>query len=164
MAFHAEYPLRRSRITKVLNLLPAVTAPEAACTEGVVARENGQVLNFVSACAAAVCAVVTNEGAIAEQEEICIGVEQCPARIAAEAVNVPPVSSCVRVSWWFDCLLFDVQSSPSSNAFPSSRIYVGTADVSHEEPNVRPSGYEMRATFPQRLHGYATSSSMGDSG
>lgn len=51
---------------------------------------------------AAVRAVVADEGAIAEQEEIRIRVEQGAAGVAAKAVNVPPIASCLIVSIFFD--------------------------------------------------------------
>ena len=66
-----------------------------------VACKNSQILNLVPACAAAICTVVADEGPITKKEKIRIGVEECAASVATEAVNVPSVASCVIVSWWF---------------------------------------------------------------
>lgn len=43
---------------------------------------------------AAVCAVVADERAVAEQKQVGIGVEQGAAGVAAEAVDVPSITSC----------------------------------------------------------------------
>jgi hypothetical protein len=74
MTIHAEYPLRRPCISKVLNLLFAVSTSEAASTECLVASEDSQVFDLVPARAAAVCTIVADEGPVAEEEEVCIGV------------------------------------------------------------------------------------------
>jgi hypothetical protein len=70
MARHAEDALRRPRISKVLNLALAVAAAETGRAEGLVTRQDGQVFNLVAARAAAVCAVVADERAVTEQQEI----------------------------------------------------------------------------------------------
>ena len=83
MAAHAEDALRGARISQVLDLLLAVAAAKAGAAERLVAGEDGEVLDFVTAGIAAVCAVVANERAVAEQEQVRVGVEQCPfARIS----------------------------------------------------------------------------------
>lgn len=107
MTLHAEDALRGPSISKVLNLALAVAAFEASGTEGLVAGEDGEVFNLVAAGAAAVGAVVADEGAIAEQEEVGVGVEEGAAGVAAEAVYVPPVAGCitnVRIYFWIEPL------------------------------------------------------------
>lgn len=94
MAAHTKYALRRSCISEVLDLPFAVPASEAGRAEGLVACEDGQILNLVAAGAAAVCAVVADEGAIAEEEEVRIGVEEGPAGVASETVQMPSIASC----------------------------------------------------------------------
>ena len=61
MTVHAEYPLRCPRIFEVLYFPFAIPTPEAAGAKGLVAGENGEILDLILACAAAVCAVVTDE-------------------------------------------------------------------------------------------------------
>lgn len=143
MARHAEDALGGASIAQVLDLALAVAASEAIRTEGLVPRQNGEILNLIAAVVAAVGAVVADQRAVSEQQQVGVRVEQRAARVAAEAVNVPSVASCAdnisrsegrRVG---SC----GKAIPSSNALPSSRI------------------------SPQPLHGYTTSSwSMGDSG
>ena len=58
MAAHAKDALRRARITQVLNLPLAVATPKAGAAEGLLAGEDGEVLDLVVAGAAAICAVV----------------------------------------------------------------------------------------------------------
>lgn len=60
MTAHAEYPLRRAGISQILNLALAVPASKAVCAKGLIAREDGQILNLVSAGVAAVGAVVAD--------------------------------------------------------------------------------------------------------
>ena len=133
MARHAENTLRGTGISKVLNLALAVPAPEAVGTEGLVSSENGQVLNLVAAVVAAVCAVIAYQGPIAEEQEVGVGIEECTAGVAAEAVNVPSVPSYEHVSAIrraMRCGLGGARGRrygiegciPSSKAFPSSRI------------------------------------------
>jgi hypothetical protein len=90
---HAEDTLRGAGIAQVLDLALAVAAAEAIGTEGLVARQDGQVLNLVAAVVAAVCAVVAYQRAVAEEEQVGVRVEQGAARVAAEAVDMPSVSS-----------------------------------------------------------------------
>ena len=93
MTVHAKYPLRRPGIAKILDLLFTVPTFEAGGTEGLVSGENRQVFDLVAAGAAAVCAVVANEGTITEEEKVCVGVEECTTGVASKAVDMPPVSS-----------------------------------------------------------------------
>lgn len=96
MTRHAKYALRGASVSQVVNLPLAVAAFEAVRAECLVTCEDGQVFYLVAAGAAAVCAVVADERAVAEEEEICIGVEKRATRVAAKAVNVPSVPSCVN--------------------------------------------------------------------
>lgn len=119
MTLHAENALRCPSISKIVDLAFAVAAFEAGGAEGLVASQDGQVLDFVVTSAAAICAIIADERTVAKEEKIGIGVEEGPARIASKAVNVPPVAGWRNVSNNF-C---DAQAlySPNSNAFPSSR-------------------------------------------
>jgi hypothetical protein len=99
VARHAEDTLRGACIAQVLDLALAVAAAEAIGTEGLVARQDGQVLDLVAAVVAAVCAVVAYQRAVAEQQEVRIRVEQGAAGVAAEAVDVPSVPSWSMLVW-----------------------------------------------------------------
>jgi len=79
VAAHAEDTLTGARITQVLDLPLAVATFEARGAEGLVAGEYGEVFNLVAAGAAAVGAVVADEGAISKEEEVGIRVEQSTA-------------------------------------------------------------------------------------
>ena len=70
MTAHAKDALRGARIAQVLDLPLAVATSEAARAEGLVAGEDGQVFDLVSAGIAAVGAVVADEGAIAKEEQV----------------------------------------------------------------------------------------------
>lgn len=93
MAVHAEDSLRRPRISEVLNLAFAVSTTETGGTECLVPGKDGQVFNLVPTGAATVRAVVADERAIAEKEEVSIRVEQGAAGVASEAIEVPSVAS-----------------------------------------------------------------------
>lgn len=67
MTTHAEDSLGGASISQVLNLSLAIATSETTGAKGLVAGQDGQVLNFVAAGVAAVCAVVANEGAVAEE-------------------------------------------------------------------------------------------------
>lgn len=97
MTTHAKDALRRARITQILNLPLAIATAEAAGAESLIASKDGQIFDFVTACIAAVGAVVANERAIAEQEKVGIGVEQSAACVTAEAVDVPSVTGYEEV-------------------------------------------------------------------
>jgi hypothetical protein len=99
VARHAEDTLRCACIAQVLDLALAVPAAEAVGTKGLVARQDGQVLDLVAAVVAAVCAVVAYQRAVAEQQEVRIRVEQSAAGVAAEAVDVPSVPSWSMLVW-----------------------------------------------------------------
>ena len=68
MAGHAEYALRGSGVAQILDLPLAVPTAKACCAEGLVACQDRQVLDLVATRAATVCAVVADEGAIAEEQ------------------------------------------------------------------------------------------------
>ena len=122
MARHAEDALRGAGIAQVLDLALAVPAPETVRTEGLVAGQDGQVLDLVAAVVAAVGAVVAYQRAVAEQQQVRVRVEEGAAGVAAEAVDVPSVSRCsLSVCHWTWCL--NGKCIPSSKAFPSSRIW-----------------------------------------
>ena len=93
MTVHAEDPLRCSCISEVFNLSLTIPALEAGRTERLVASQNSQILNFIPAATAAVCAVVAYQRSIAEQEQVGVGVEEGAASVASKAIDVPSVSS-----------------------------------------------------------------------
>jgi hypothetical protein len=93
VARHAKDTLRGSCIAKVLDLALAVPAPETVRTEGLVTGQDGQIFYLIAAVVAAVCAVVAYQRAVAEEQQVRIRVEEGPACITAEAVDVPSVSS-----------------------------------------------------------------------
>jgi hypothetical protein len=99
VARHAEDALRGAGIAQVLDLALAVAASEAVGAEGLVARQDGQVLDLVPAVVAAVRAVVADERAVAEQQQVRVRVEERAARVAAEAVDVPSVPRCSMSVW-----------------------------------------------------------------
>ena len=92
MAAHTKNSLRSTSISQVLNLSFAVPAPETGGTKGLVTGKDSKVLNFVSTCATAICAVVTYQRAVTEEEEICVRIEEGAAGIAAKTVNVPSMT------------------------------------------------------------------------
>lgn len=98
MTTHAEDPLRRPSISEILDLAFAVAAAETRRAEGLVSRQDGQILDLTTTCATAVCAVVADQRAVAKKEEVRVRVEECLARIASEAVEMPTVASCEIVS------------------------------------------------------------------
>lgn len=60
MTLHAEDALRRARIAQVFDFTLAIAAFETVCAKCLVAREDGEVFDFVAAGAAAVCAIVAD--------------------------------------------------------------------------------------------------------
>lgn len=94
MAVHAEHSLAGSCISQVLDLLLAVAATKAAGTVCLVAGENGEILDLVATGAAAVCAVVADEGAIAEEEQVCVRVKDGATGVALEALEMPSMAGC----------------------------------------------------------------------
>jgi hypothetical protein len=99
VARHAEDALRGAGIAQVLDLALAVAAAEAIGAEGLVARQDGQILDLVAAVVAAICAVVAYQRAVAEQQQVRVRVEQGAAGVAAEAVDVPSVPSWSVLVW-----------------------------------------------------------------
>ena len=124
VAVHAKDTLRCSCIFEIFDLLFAIPAFEACRTEGLISRQDCEILDLVPACAAAVCTIITYERPVAEEEQVCVRVEEGAARIAAEAVYVPSIASCQRLSISTSQSDHFVENIPSSKAFPSSSIYV----------------------------------------
>lgn len=85
-----------------------------------VAREDGEIFDLVAARTAAVCAVVADEGAIAEEEEVRVRVEKGAARIASEAVQMPSIASCSRVL--LALLIPEPAKRSGENAAPSKSM------------------------------------------
>ena len=123
---------------------------------------------------AAVCTVVAYQGAVAQEEQICIGVEKGAAGVAAEAVDVPSVASwtvlaCVRGGYE----LGSVGRSRAGRAgqgghteFECFSFFEDLEGVCEQagERNKSLLGAARVHTSPHPLQGYTTSSSIGDSG
>lgn len=98
MAFHAKYTLRCSCILQVFYLLLAIPAFETVRTKRLIACEDGEIFDFISAYAAAICAIIADEGAVAKEEEVRIGVENCATCVATETVYMPSIAGWEIVS------------------------------------------------------------------
>jgi hypothetical protein len=75
VAIHAEDALGCARISQILDLPFAVATSEARATERLITREDGKILDLVSAGIAAVRAIVAYQRAVAKKEQIRVGVE-----------------------------------------------------------------------------------------
>lgn len=122
MALHAEDALAGAGIAQVFDLALAVATLEAVGAEGLVAGQDREVLDLVAACAAAIGAVVADEGSVAEKKEIGVGVEESATGVATEAVDVPSIAGYSVVSVVVGTRRRGV-FVPNSKALPSSRIY-----------------------------------------
>lgn len=166
MAGHAKDTLRGAGIAQVLDLALAVAAAEAIGAEGLVARQDGQVFDLVAAVVAAVGAVVAYQGAVAEQQEVRVRVEQGAAGVAAEAVDVPSVASC--------CALVchptrAVGRAGARDGVSARNAYRARMPFLPQESGLQSATARLPqtgwSTSPHPLHGYTTSSwSSGDSG
>jgi len=67
VTLHTKYSLRCPCISEVVDLAFALPTSEATRAKRLVAGEDGKVLNLIIAGATAICAVVTDKGAIAEE-------------------------------------------------------------------------------------------------
>ena len=67
MAFHTEDPLGRSSIAQVVDFFFAVPAAKTAFAKGLLAGQDGQVLDFIRARTATVGAVAADERPVAEE-------------------------------------------------------------------------------------------------
>ena len=74
MAAHAEDALRGPGISEVVDLALAVSTAEAGSAECLFPRKDSQVFDLVATGTAAVCAVIADEGSIAKEEKVRIGV------------------------------------------------------------------------------------------
>ena len=102
MTAHAEDALGCPRIAEILDLPLAIATSEACFAEGLVASQDGQVLDLISASIAAVRARVANERAISKQEEVRVGVERRATVVASEAIDVPSVARYVMLAHFPD--------------------------------------------------------------
>ena len=94
MTPHAKDALGGPGISEVVDFALAVAAAEAGRAECLIARKDGKVFDLVAAGAAAVGAVVADEGAVAEEEQVGVRVEEGAASVTAEAVQMPSVAGC----------------------------------------------------------------------
>lgn len=94
MTRHAEDALAGACVAKIVDFAFTIAALEAGSAKSLIAGENGKILDLVTTRRARVCAVVADEGAIAKKEKVCVGIEEDAASVAAEAIDVPSVTSC----------------------------------------------------------------------
>lgn len=92
VTFHTKDALRGPGILEVFDLLFAVPTSKAGGAERLIAGEDGKILDLVPTCTAAIGTVVADQGAVAEEEQVGVGVEEGQARVAAEAVNMPSIA------------------------------------------------------------------------
>lgn len=98
MASHAEDALCCTCITQIFDLAFAVSTTEACGAKGLISGQNGEIFDFVVARVASICTIIAYERAVAEEQEVGVGVEEGAAGVAAEAVKVPSLAS-----WRFWC-------------------------------------------------------------
>ena len=92
MALHAEDALRCASISQIFNFPFTVATLEATGAKSFLAGENGEIFNLIAASTATVSAVVADQRAITEEEEVRIRVKECAAGVAAKTIDVPSVS------------------------------------------------------------------------
>lgn len=63
-----------------------------------ISGQDSQILDLAVACATTIGTIVADERAIAEKEEVCVGIEKGAAGVASETVNVPSIAGCEFVS------------------------------------------------------------------
>jgi hypothetical protein len=68
VAAHAKNTLRRPSVAQIFNLPLAIPASKAGGAKGLVARENCKIFDLVAAGAAAISAIVANQGTITKKE------------------------------------------------------------------------------------------------
>lgn len=61
MTGHTKYALARTGIFEVLDLLLAIATTEAGGTKGLIACQDGEILNLVAARITAICTIVANK-------------------------------------------------------------------------------------------------------
>ena len=93
MTLHAENALRCPSISEVFYLLLTIPTLEASCAECLVPSQDSEVLDLVTTIAAAVCAVIAYQRAVAKEQEIGIAIKEGSTGVASKAVDVPSVSS-----------------------------------------------------------------------
>lgn len=166
MTAHAENTLRCPCITQILYLSLAVSASKAGGAKGLVTSQNRQVFDLVAARAAAISAVVADEGAIAEEEEICIGVEEGTTGIATEAVEMPSIAGWPEMIWsvlrWTFKALYTYSKSSQRTKLKGLALLKNLITESKASQSTRllQSQASSVVTSPHPLQG-KTSSSMG---
>ena len=105
VTIHTEHTLRCSRVSQILYPLLTIPTPEASGAVCMISCENGEILYFVSTSTAAVCAIITDQWTISQEQQICIGIEKSLASIASKAIYMPSMTS------WSTC-----QSLPPNTA------------------------------------------------
>ena len=92
MAVHAEDALGGAGIAQVFDLSFAVPAAKTLGAEGLLAGQDGQILDLVPARTAAISTVAADERAISEKKQVRIGVEKGATGAAAEAFDMPAIT------------------------------------------------------------------------
>lgn len=57
-----------------------------------ISGQNSQILNLIAACTTAIGTIITDQRPVTEEEEVCVGVEEGPASVASETVNMPSIA------------------------------------------------------------------------
>lgn len=86
--------MRRPGVLEVFYLFLAVATAKTGLAKGQVAGQDGEIFDFIFTDFARIGAAVTDERAIAKEQEICFGIEGLLAFAALEAVDVPSVTGC----------------------------------------------------------------------
>lgn len=92
MTAHAKYALRSPCIPQIFNLALAVATSEAGRAKCLVSGKNSKILDFVTASATAIRAIVADERTVSKQEQICVAIKEGTASVASEAFDMPPVA------------------------------------------------------------------------
>lgn len=94
MTTHTKDPLGCACVAQVFDLPLAIATSKAAGAERLVASQDREVFDLIAARAAAVGAIVTYKRAVAQEEEVRVGIEEGAAGIASETVDMPSIASC----------------------------------------------------------------------
>lgn len=92
VAIHAEDTLGSACIAQVIDLPFAIAATETSFAEGLLAGEDGEILDLIPTGGATVGTTAADQGAIPKEEKVSVGVEEGSAGAAPETIDVPSVA------------------------------------------------------------------------
>lgn len=95
---HAEYALRCAGVAQIIDLPLAAATSETASTECLIAGQYSEVFDLVSASAATVSTVVTDERTVSKKEKIGIRVEKGTACMAAKTIYMPSITGWLELA------------------------------------------------------------------